>query len=150
MTYVTQAGLVSLYGAGQLIALTDRDGAGEINADVLDAAIAGVGGEIDGYLTGRYTLPLAEVPPILTRIAARLVISDLHTLDKPDTVKDEAKWARDALKDIASGRLRLDDGDGDGAAPEQIGASPTAIGRMPTFADGGLADFTDPRPFGGH
>ena len=145
MPYVTKADMVAAYGTGTLIQLTDRDGTGDIVDDVLNAAIAGAGGEIDAYLKGRYTLPLAEVPPLLTRIAQRLVIADLHTLDMPDAVRDAASWSRKMLSDIASGKVSLTDGDGDGSAPAQTGAAPVAIGPVPTFAGGGLADFTNPR-----
>jgi phage gp36-like protein len=141
MPYVTKTDLTARYGEDQLIALTDRANVGAINDTVLDAAIADAGAEIDAHLMARYDLPLGEVPPLLSRIAAKLVFHSLHTLDVPDAVKDGAVWARATLKEIGQGRIQLTDGDGDGAAPAQTGAMPVAIGGATEFTDGGLSAF---------
>ena len=71
--YATKAQMVERFGEQELIELTDRDGStGAIVDEVLDAALADAAADIDGYLGGRYPLPLAVVPRVLNRHACDL------------------------------------------------------------------------------
>lgn len=145
MGYVTKADMISRFGEAALIALTDREAGAAIDDAVLNAAIADADAEVTAHLQGRYSVPLAEVPSILTRVAATIVYGELHTLDVPDAVAAKLKWARQLLKDIAAGTVRLGDADGDGAAPAASTSGPAYDqAATPTFAGGGLADFVSP------
>lgn len=109
MTYATSDILADRYGTAMLVALTDRGtvATGAVDADVVARALADADAVIDGYLAGRYGLPLAAVPALVVDIAAALAIWKLH-LNQPDP-KIEADY-RDALRmlrDIADGRLRI-------------------------------------------
>lgn len=142
MGYVTKSDLIDRYGEDQLIQLTDRAGAGAIDDTVLAAAIADVDAEVDAHLSGRYSLPLSEIPKVLTRAAATIAFAELHTLDLPEVAATRLKWARSLLKDIGSGVVRLGDADGDGAAPAVTPSGPAAVsGATSEFAGGGLGDF---------
>lgn len=106
--YCTQADLETRFGADEILQLTDRDADGAADDGVLAGAIADAGATIDTYLAKRYDLPLAEVPPALTRIACNLVRYALHKEDPPDRVSDANKEAMTFLRDVAAGRAVLD------------------------------------------
>ncbi|MEQ8396425.1 DUF1320 domain-containing protein [Thalassobaculum sp.] len=142
MGYVTKTDMIARYGEDQLIQLTDRTGAGTIDDAVLAAAIADADAEIDAHLQGRYRLPLAEVPKVLTRAAATIAYAELHTLEMPERVASTLTWARKLLARISRGEVQLGDADGDGAAPAVVSAGPAVSGGNSTFANGGLDDFT--------
>lgn len=145
MGYVTKADLIARYGEEELIRLTDRAGAGVIDDAVLNVAIADVDAEVDAHLASRYTLPLAEVPSVLTRAAATIAFAELHTLDVPATLSERVKWARGLLKQIGAGDIRLGDANGDGAAPAVATSGPAyTTAATPAYAAGGLADFVSP------
>jgi phage gp36-like protein len=108
--YCTQSDLVQRFGNDELVSLTDRDGsAGQIVEPVLNQAIADASATIDGYLGGRYTLPLSSIPQNLTRLACD--IARYYLFD--DSLGDEHQAAKrytnaiSYLKDIGSGRLQL-------------------------------------------
>jgi phage gp36-like protein len=107
VSYCTKQNLIDRFGEGELIQLTDRTGAGVINDTVLNQAIGDADGEINGYLAGRYTLPLASVPPVLTQKAcdiARFFLYDEAVLDIVKTRYDNAiAW----LKLVANGTVSL-------------------------------------------
>lgn len=114
MTYVTQAQLEDRYGTRLLIQLSDREtsATGAIVTAVVDRAIADTDAMIDGYLQGRYALPLAEVPPLLTDIAGAIAIWKLHRKVADDKIRLDYEDAVRRLQEIARGTIRLTvDGD---------------------------------------
>lgn len=118
MPYCTQADLVSRFGEEELIQLTDRDRTGAINTTVLQSAIADASAEVDGYLGGRYVLPLPHVPPVLSRICADLVRYYLYDDVPRDQVRQRYEDAVAFLKSIAKGQVSLGIAtDGDQATP---------------------------------
>ena len=115
MTYLTRANLEARFGA-TLIA--DLETGGAVVAD----AIADASAEVDTYLAGRYTLPLASVPDAITRIASQIA---RYNLWRRDVGSDHPAYVayRDALKDlakIADGSMNL------GLSP--LGDAPTQEG----------------------
>lgn len=62
MPYANLSGLTARYGQHMLVDLTDRalPPTGQIDVDVVQAALEDTDALIDGYLAGRYALPLAE------------------------------------------------------------------------------------------
>jgi len=69
MTYATPVDLINRFGEKEALALTDRAYTGVVDEAVLADALAWATAEVDGYLSGRYALPLAPVPRILTGYA---------------------------------------------------------------------------------
>lgn len=72
MAYATAASLAERFGEREIIQLTDRDGFGVLDAARAAQVIAEVEAEVDGYLGRRYRLPLATVPPLVTRLVCDL------------------------------------------------------------------------------
>lgn len=122
MSYASQADLVKRFGTDLLVDLTDRASppAGEIDADTVTRALADTDAVIDGYLKGRYRLPLSSTPPLLRDLAQAIAVYKLHR----DTVADKIRTDyTDALKMLAAigvGAVRLDV---EGAEPESSGAT---------------------------
>ena len=109
MTYATLAQLTDRYGARMLVALTDRAGtaSGEIDMAVVDRALADTDAMIDGYLAGRYALPVAEVPPLLADLAQVIAIWKLHPHQPDPKIETDYRDARKSLEAIAHGTIRL-------------------------------------------
>lgn len=109
MTYATQPDLVTRYGSGLLVELTDRgeEPTGEIDGLVVDKAASGTDALIDGYLQGRYVLPLAETPPLIRELAEAITIYKLHRFSPSEKIEDEHKAALVILDKVAKGIVRL-------------------------------------------
>ncbi|MVO16851.1 gp436 family protein [Parasedimentitalea huanghaiensis] len=109
MAYTTLAQLNDRYGERLVIELTDRDEAptGVTDTDTVDQAIEGAAAQINGYLQGRYALPLAETPPLIKDLAEAIAIYRLHIYSASDKIEAEHKAAVAALRDIGNGTIRL-------------------------------------------
>ncbi len=69
MSYVTAEAMIAKFGEQEIIDLTaDRGLVQTINFEKLQMALDAANSEIDGYLIGRYTLPLKVVPPFLVSL----------------------------------------------------------------------------------
>lgn len=110
MSYTTQADLVERYGTPMLVDLTDRADppAGTIDADVVTRSIDDAGAAIDGYLKGRYSLPLAVTPPLVRDLAQAISIYKLHRDTVSEKIRRDYEDAIATLKQIANGTVRLD------------------------------------------
>lgn len=120
MTYATLSDLIDRFGAEELTQLTDRDGVGDLGQAVIDQALADAGAVIDGYLAGRYTLPLTPVPAILVGYACDLARERLYKDAATETVIRRADDARRFLALVGQGKLFL------GVQPEPAGAAGVA------------------------
>lgn len=109
MTYATQKGLIDRVGERMLIDLTDREDSptNVIDSDAVERALSDADAEIDGYLTDRYVLPLADVPPAIFRIACTIAIVNLHIHEPSAKLKDDYDNAQRKLREIAAGTFRL-------------------------------------------
>lgn len=122
MAYCTLQQLIDRYSARLLIDVSDRGDApgGTIDQALIERAIADTDAEIDGYLRGRYALPLSAVPPQLTDLALRITVYKAHTHTVSDKIRDDYKAAVRSLELIAKGEIRLDIA---GAEPASSGAN---------------------------
>ena len=107
MPYVTQQQLVDRFGEEELIQLTDRANVGAIDVAVLNQAIADAGAEIDGYLAGRYRLPLTTVPVILALYSGDITRYRLHDDGATDEVRRRYEDAMKFLRLAADGKVML-------------------------------------------
>lgn len=107
MTYATQQDMIDRFGEQELIELTDRAGTGVIDATVMAGALGDADAEIDAYLAGRHTLPLAVVPRVLTRFAADVARYGLYDARVPEQVKARYDDAIRFLKALANGTVSL-------------------------------------------
>lgn len=128
MSYATLQQLIDRYGRDMLVALTDRldPPAGAIDEEIVARALSGADALIDGYLAGKYALPLAVTPPVLVPIAQALAIYDLHVTEPEKKVQNDYDNAVKRLAEIAKGVIQLTDAAGiEPAAPQGGGVQIT-------------------------
>ncbi|MFK5980874.1 MAG: DUF1320 domain-containing protein [Rhizobiaceae bacterium] len=125
MPYCTQQELEDRYSTQLLIDISDRGTVqtGAIDTYLITAAIADADAVIDGYLKPIYALPLVETPNVIASISKRIAIYNAHSNVVSDKIEADFKNAMAQLKDISSGKLKLDvagvEPDGSGAAEVQ-------------------------------
>ncbi len=109
MTYASQADLETHFGTLELIQLTDRatPPADAIDVAVLGHAQAAADAEIDGYLAGRYAVPLSPVPPRVVDLACDITRYHLYTHAAPDLVAERYRAAIAFLKLVMDGKASL-------------------------------------------
>lgn len=107
MSYATQADMEARYGLDELVARTDRNAVGAVDATVLNRALADADAEIDGYLAARYALPLPTVPAMLARIACDIARYRLWEDLASDEVRRRYEDARRLLEAISRGTVSL-------------------------------------------
>ncbi|MCW5657446.1 MAG: DUF1320 domain-containing protein [Burkholderiaceae bacterium] len=121
MPYATQAEMIASYGMPKLVALTDigQPMTGELQGAVLDAKLDDASAEIDGYLAGRMSVPLASPPPVIKLMCRRLAYYLLLGPAATEVDQADAKAVRDYLRAVAAGNVSLTSPD---QAPAQAGA----------------------------
>lgn len=122
MSYASLAQLTARYGERLLLQVADRADppAGAIDAGVVAPVLLDTDAVIDGYLAGRYVLPLAAIPPQLPPIAQSIAIYRLHVYEPEKKIADEYQAAIADLVRIANGVIRLPVA---GVEPASSGAS---------------------------
>ncbi len=138
MTYATQQNLIDRFGEQELIQLTDRAGAGTVNATVIAQALEDADGAINGYLKAKYALPLDPVPLVLTRTAADIARYYLYEDRVTEIVEKRYQEAIRFLKGVADGSVQLGV-DAVNAAPASSGgpqySAPDRVFTNDTLAD---------------
>lgn len=137
MAYATQADMLARFGEDELIQLTDRADPpiGAIDAAVLAARLADADALIDGYLAGRYSLPLASTPAILTQYACDVARYLLYGNKMPEDVRDRYEDALRFLGRVADGRIGL------GVTPAPAAGGPAHAAGARVFDTAGLEGF---------
>ncbi|KXF92091.1 gp436 family protein [Phaeobacter inhibens] len=122
MAYTTAGELTNRYGLSLLVSLTDRGeiATGQVDQGIVARAVDDADAEIDGYLKGRYRLPLSTTPPLVAALSRQISIWNLHTFDAPEKIEQDYKNAIAKLKDIAKGVIVLDVA---GIEPQSSGSS---------------------------
>ncbi len=141
MSYATQNDMIERFGEREVRILTDRDNQGLIDATVLSYALAQADAEIDGYLQGRFALPLASVPVLLVGIACdvaryRLAGTDIR---ETDPIRTRYKDAIKLLASISKGELQLGLAANGQPAPEA--GSVRVVEGARVFTPGTLSDY---------
>jgi len=110
VSYATLEQLIEKLGEPTLVQLTDRDqpATGAIVVGRVDRALADTDAVIDGYLAGRYRLPIeGGVPDLLVDLALAIASYKLHPFTPDGKIKDDYGDAIAALGKIATGTIRL-------------------------------------------
>lgn len=130
MTYATQDDLVERFGESMLIDLSDRANppAGAIDATVITKALTDADAQIDGYLLGRYLLPLASTPDLVNDLAKTIAIYKLHRDAVSDKIRADYQDALKQLAQIAAGAIRLNVA---GVEPTSSGATGVRVSDRP-------------------
>lgn len=112
MAYATLDQLVSLFGAEDIRALSDRAGAGVLDAEVVRDALERASSEVDSYLADRYATPLASDAPVpavvvsVTGDIARYRLTGGDVRDS-DPIRERYVKALGWLRDVADGRASV-------------------------------------------
>ncbi len=127
MTYATLQHLTDRVGDAMLVALTDRGPGylGAIDIAIVDRALTDADAMINGYLAGRYVLPLASTPALIADVAGAIALWKLHITTPEDKIKADYDAAIRTLRDIASGLIRIPDAAG--LEPVSSGASGVVV-----------------------
>ncbi|NKF51366.1 DUF1320 domain-containing protein [Shewanella sp. WXL01] len=106
--YATTQDMVARFGEQELIDLTDRDGSqGSIVSDVLDTALASASALIDGYLAGRYQLPMTNALPVLADLCCEIARYKLYDEEAHEAVQQRFKDAERFLVKVSKGEISL-------------------------------------------
>lgn len=138
MPYCTRQDLIDRYGETEILQLTDRDGIGVIDDTVVTRAIDDAGAEIDGYLAGRYRLPLATVPRLITSVACDLARYHLYADGAPEAVAKRHDDAIKLLGAVSRGAINLGLSTTGDAAATSDGAQMESGGRIFGRDEGGF------------
>jgi len=143
MTYCAQADLTERLSSDGLLQLTDDENTGAVNTDRVNRAIASAQEEIDGYLRGRYTLPLSPVPALIQRLAVDIAVYRLHRrrnlLLKLEGLEELYRAAVSTLGKLQSGDMLLESATGIAQAPTSAQCNKTRRDRM--FSKRRLEDY---------
>lgn len=102
MGYATRADLEVAYGADEV---AQRESA--LPAGAVDRALADADALIDGYVAGRYAVPLSPMPANLPRLACAIARYHLLGDAAGEPARDAYAHAIAWLKDVQSGRVVL-------------------------------------------
>lgn len=140
MIYASEADIVDLYSE-ETLTDTLRDPVAD-RASAVPKAIAAASAEIDGYLSARYRLPLANAPAVLVRPAIDItlyVLASTHTR-LTDELRTRYEDAIAFLSRLAKGTAglgedepRVDDGAGGRTSGAAFEAKPRLFGRGRSF-----------------
>jgi len=112
MAYATQDDLVPLrLTQKDLVELTDDDDTGNVNADIVTAALTEASGRVESYCRGRYVTPLQpseSLKSLTLDIAIYLLFSRRRETRISDTIQQRYQDAIAFLKDISTGKASLD------------------------------------------
>ncbi len=110
-TYATPNDMINRYPNRDLVQLTNEDPtATTINTAPITQALGDASAEIDGYIEGRFTLPLSDPPAILNRLATDIAMYRMQSLRPLHDLEDARKRYEDAvamLQKVAAGELTL-------------------------------------------
>jgi phage gp36-like protein len=111
VSYATVLDMINRYPNRDLVQLANEDPtATTINATPITQALADASAEIDGYIEGRFTLPLTDPPAVLSRLTTDIAMYRMQSLRPLHDLEDARKRYEDAvamLTKVAAGELTL-------------------------------------------
>jgi phage gp36-like protein len=111
MSYASADDMIARYPNRDLVQLTNEDPAvTTVNTTALGQMLADASAEIDGYLGGRFTLPLTDPPAVLNRLACDIAMYRLQAIRPLHDVAEARRRYDDAiamLVRVAAGELTL-------------------------------------------
>ncbi len=105
--YASTQDMIDRFGQTELLELTDRERSGLIDQTVLQRALDDAGDELDTYVGNRYTLPLAQVPPVLVRLACDVARYRLYDDQAPPEIRTRYQDVVALMGKVASGAISL-------------------------------------------
>ena len=110
MPYCTQDDILQQLDEDTLVQLTDDEGSGSVDTDVVTRAISDADATIDAYCQGRYSVPLEPVPGMIRKISVDISIYNLYSRradSVPENRLERYKNAVRFLEKVASGQISL-------------------------------------------
>ncbi len=109
MNYATVDSMINRFGRDDLILLTERQDSvpGEINQPAVEQALADATAEINGYISGRYQLPLDPVPAVLERNCCDVARYFLYGERAPEQIEKRYKDVVKYLVMVSKGDISL-------------------------------------------
>jgi phage gp36-like protein len=111
MGYCSASDITAVIANDDLVQLTNDLGGDTVDNAKITDAISYVDNLIDGYIRGRYDLPLASIPDELKYLAIDLVVYRLYSrrmyTNPPESITERKNDAMKQLKDIQAGRFNL-------------------------------------------
>ncbi|HEZ4093749.1 TPA: DUF1320 domain-containing protein [Neisseria meningitidis] len=111
--YIGADDLTAAMGKMELVQLTNDNARGtEPDAQVIDAAVRYACDLVDGYLRGRYVLPLAETPTVLQPLCINIARHFLHSrrinrADFPKPLETAYNATIKTLEAIRDGKIHI-------------------------------------------
>lgn len=141
MNYATTQDMIDSFKELELIQLTNEvvNVGTTINAVVMANALVRASAEIDGYLVGRYTLPLAAIPANLVGFACDIARYRLYDDRATEQVTKRYDDAIKYLKSVATGAISLAPSAANVPVPAAGGGQ--SFGNEPVFNRDNLADY---------
>lgn len=109
MSYIVADDLVAAYGHSLVNKISTPEGSTQSDPAVIQRGIDSAGSIIDAYIGGRYTLPLAVVPPVLVELAIDIAIYKISLATTRRTPEMRLRYD-DALKmlgEIADAKVSI-------------------------------------------
>jgi phage gp36-like protein len=100
--YATRADLADLFGEDEV---SQRESV--LPAGAVDQRLADASAMIDGYVSGRYSVPLQPVPAVIPQVACTIARYNLLGESASDAARNNYKDALLWLKDVQAGRFAL-------------------------------------------
>src|SRR5260370_13852886 len=107
--------MINRYHNRDLVQLTNEDPpATTINSTPIPQALADASAEIDGYIEGRFALPLTDPPAVLNRLTTDIAMYRMQSLRPRHDLEDARNRYEDAIRLLTNvaadeGRSAADD-----------------------------------------
>ena len=105
MGYATYDDLLANFGEREIESVTDRDRDGVADYGVIEDGLSFADDMIDGYLRGRYDLPLSSAPRNIVGIACYIARYRYYQDQPTDLVVTRYEQAIDWLRDVSRGLI---------------------------------------------
>jgi len=100
--------MVDRFGEREMIQISDRSGqANGVDEAAVQRALEDAGAEIDGYLAGRYKLPLSTVPRVLVNVGCDITRYRLYDDRVTEAIQKRYDDAVKFLTNISTGKIGL-------------------------------------------
>jgi len=134
MAYCTLDDIKKAISAEDIAQLTDDAQGQTIDELKVAAAIAYADEIINGFLRGRYSVPLETTPELIKHLSVDITVYRLHErklgLDMPETMNTRYKNSIETLKQIQHGQITLGTQAGDTPEPGKYVTNKTSSDRV--------------------
>lgn len=146
MAYSTLNDLLKQVDEDELIQLTDDEGTGAMDADVVNSAITDADAEIDSYCGTRYSTPFPAAPAMIRKLSCDIAIYNLYARRRNVSEDRQARYdaAVRFLRDVSKGLVTLGAGSPDpvdGGGPQATAKKSDRIYTLGRGGSGSLDNF---------